>query len=151
MTYSSDEESFRVFRYGTVTVLIGIGGIIAIVITAMFGFRGYGRYQAVQEARNDVKTSQIRANNQITLTNIQVKNQAKRVLIAQQQAQIRLENAKGVREAQDEISKTLTPLYVQFEEIDALKEIAKSGKNSTVVYIPTGTNGLPLVSTAQPK
>lgn len=107
----------------------------------------YGpRPSDIADARNQVTTSQIKAKNQIQLTNIQVKNQAQRVRIAQQQAQIRLENAKGVREAQDEISKTLTPLYVQLEMMDALKGIAKSGKNSSVVYVPSGSNGIPLVS-----
>ncbi len=31
--------------------------------------------------------------------------------------------------------------------VDALKQIAKSGKNSSVVYLPSGANGIPLVST----
>lgn len=138
-------------RYGIVTVALGIVAILAVLMGAMFGFRAYGRYQDVQAAKNDVKTSQIRANNQITLTNIQVKNQAKRVLIAQQQAQIRLENAKGIREAQDEISKTLTPLYVQLESIEAMKEIAKSGKNATYIYIPSGSGGVPVITTTPTK
>lgn len=45
-----------------------------------------------------------------------------------------------------EIAKKLTPLFVQFEMIEALKAIAESGHNNTVVYIPTGANGVPLVS-----
>ena len=50
----------------------------------------------------------------------------------------------------DEIAKTLTPLYVQFEMTDALKQIAKSGKNNSVVYLPSGANGIPLVATVNP-
>lgn len=139
------------YRYGVITLAIGVAVCLAVLMGAMFGFRAYSRYQDVQAAKNDVKTSQIRANNQITLTNIQVKNQAKRVLIAQQQAQIRFENAKGIREAQDEISKTLTPLYVQLESVEAMKEIAKSGKNATYIYIPSGSGGVPVITTTPTK
>jgi len=42
----------------------------------------------------------------------------------------------------------LTPLYVQFEMTEVLKEVAKSGENNSIVYIPTGTNGVPLISAA---
>ncbi len=70
--------------------------------------------------------------------------------MAKQKAEIRKQDAIGVRNAQDEIAKTLTPLYVQFEMVEALKDIAHSGNNSSVVYIPSGANGIPLVSTTDP-
>lgn len=86
------------------------------------------------------------AHNQVSISAIEIQNQSQRIQVAKQKAEIRLQDAIGVREAQDEIAKTLTPLYVQFEMVDALKAIATSGSNNSVVYIPAGANGIPLVS-----
>lgn len=88
------------------------------------------------------------AHNQVSISNIEIQNQEQRIQVAKQKAEIRLQDAIGVRSAQDEIAKTLTPLYVQFEMVDALKAIATSGSNNSVVYIPTGANGIPLISDA---
>jgi regulator of protease activity HflC (stomatin/prohibitin superfamily) len=65
-------------------------------------------------------------------------------LIAQRDAEIRIEEAKGIAEAQRIINATLTPNYLQHEAIQAQEEMAAS-PNHTTVYIPVGTNGLPLV------
>jgi hypothetical protein len=35
---------------------------------------------------------------------------------------------------------------VQFEAIEAQKAIAASGKNNTVIYVPAGTNGTPVIT-----
>lgn len=112
--------------------------VVCLIWTVTF-WKNFGREQSLKNARNRVKVSQI-----------EIQNQAQRVQIAKQKADIRLENAIGVREAQDEIAKTLTPLYVQFEMVDALKAIAASGKNNSVVYLPAGANGVPLVATVNP-
>lgn len=113
--------------------------VVLLVFGAIFGIyavgKNVGRSQHRADARNDVKISAI-----------EITNQSQRVKVAQQKAEIRLQDAIGVREAQDEIAKTLTPLYVQFEMVDALRQIAVSGKNNSVVYIPAGANGIPLVS-----
>lgn len=111
-------------------LVLVIVGLITIV-----GFRHVGRGQARADARNRVKISQI-----------EIQNQAQRIEIAKQKAEIRKQDAIGVREAQDEIAKTLTPLYVQFEMVEALKAIAASGSNNSVVYIPSGANGIPLIA-----
>ena len=157
MAYN-DEQSFKTVRYGTVTALIGLGLLIALILGCVWGFKAFGRHQAVLDAENTVKKTKIsienarvKANNEVQLTEIQIKNQTQRVKVAQQQAQIRLENARGIRHAQDEIAKTLTPLYVQFEMTEALKDIAKSGKNNTVIYIPVGPDGLPVVADTSQK
>ncbi len=119
-----------------------IGGLFVTVLL-FFGLlaigKSFSRYQARADAQNQVKVSAI-----------QIQNQAQRVQIAKQHAQIRFQNSVGIREAQDEIAKTLTPLYVQFEMVEALKAIATSGSNNSVVYIPSGANGIPLVSTTSP-
>jgi preprotein translocase subunit SecF len=122
--------------------------LLAVIASAIAGFKAFGRYQNNADAHNNAKISLVKANNQVKVTEIEIRNQNQRVKVAQQQAQIRFESAKGVRESQDEIAKTLTPLYVQFEMTQALVDIAKSGKNSSVIYIPSGANGIPLVSGA---
>jgi leucyl aminopeptidase len=110
--------------------------LIVLLLTCMVGcaagVKEYGRYQKRADAQNEVR-----------ITAIQIQNQAQRVQIAHQQAEIRLQEAIGVRKAQDEISGTLTPLYVQHEMIQALKE-----SGAATVYIPTDpASGLPVVTT----
>jgi hypothetical protein len=123
---------------GTIaTVIVGLFLLIGLILGMSFGCKAYNRYQARADANNRVKISAI-----------EIRNQSQRVKVATQQADIRYRTAIGIKRAQDEISKTLTPLYVQFEMVDALKTIAASGKNNSVVYIPGGANGIPLVSVA---
>ena len=64
--------------------------------------------------------------------------------IARQDAAIRIEEAKGIAEAQRIINSTLTENYLQHEAISAQKAMAAS-PNHTTVYIPVGANGIPLV------
>lgn len=134
--------------------IVGIfGGILAtivIVAVAWAGISAFSRYQERHNRDQSRHQTLLDAQNKVKVSNIEIRNQSQRIQVAKQQAQIRLENAIGVREAQDEIAKTLTPLYVQFEMTDALKQIAKSGKNSSVIYLPSGANGIPLVATVNP-
>lgn len=113
------------------------GGVLltlVILVGIYVGYRNIHRGQQRADAKNRVKISAI-----------EIQNQRQRVEIAKQKAEIRLQDAVGVREAQDQIAKTLTPLYVQFEMVEALKAIAASGSNSSVVFIPSGANGIPMV------
>lgn len=145
-----DEEGNKVsdvtMQYvGKVVVMVMAGVfVVCLCFAAMFGLysvgKNVGRSQARADARNSVKISEI-----------EIQNQAQRVEIAKQKAEIRFQDAVGIREAQEEIAKTLTPLYVQFEMVDALKAIAASGSNNSVVYIPSGANGIPIVSTLDPQ
>ena len=64
--------------------------------------------------------------------------------IAQKDAEIIIEEAKGIAEAQKIINATLTENYLQHEAINAQLHMADS-PNHTTVYIPSGTNGIPLV------
>jgi hypothetical protein len=118
---------------GVVVLIIGGFGLVAAGKT-------FHRYQVRADAENQVR-----------VYNIQIRQQAQRVKIAKQNAEIRRQDAIGVREAQDEIAKTLTPLYVQFEMTEALKAIATSGSNNSTVFIPAGAAGIPLISNANPK
>jgi len=125
----------------TLGITTAVVVLLAVFIGGAFGIyavsKAAGRYQKRADAQNNVQVS-----------TIEIQNQAQRVQIAQQQAAIRKQNAIGIREAQDEIARTLTPLYVQFEMTEALKEIAASGRNNTTVFIPSGPGGIPLVQGA---
>lgn len=123
----------------TVAVFVAVLLIFLFILAIIFGIGSYSRWNARQEAHNSVKVS-----------TIEIQNQSQRVLIAKQQADIRVQEAVGVRGAQDEIAKTLTPLYVQYEMVQALQAIAVSGRNNSIVYVPSGANGIPLVSTTNP-
>ena len=67
--------------------------------------------------------------------------------IAKRDAEIKIEEAKGIAEAQKIINATLTTNYLQHEAIQAQLKMADS-PNHTTVYIPSGTNGIPLVKVA---
>ncbi len=123
----------------SVGVAVGIVGSIVLLFAFLALAKSFNRYQKRADAQNQVKVSAI-----------QIENQEQRVKIAKQHAEIRYQNSIGIRESQDEIAKTLTPLYVQFEMTQALQAIATSGKNNTVIYLPTSpTSGLPVVPTTQ--
>lgn len=66
--------------------------------------------------------------------------------IAKKDAEIRIEEAKGIAEAQKIINTTLTQNYLQHEAIQAQLKMASS-PNHTTVYIPSGANGIPLMGT----
>lgn len=70
--------------------------------------------------------------------------------IAKRNAEIRIEEAKGIAEAQKIINATLTENYLQHEAIQAQLAMASS-PNHTTVYIPSGANGIPLVRTVGSK
>jgi SPFH domain / Band 7 family len=69
--------------------------------------------------------------------------------IAKRDAEIRIEEAKGIAEAQRIINATLTANYLQHEAIEAQLHMADA-PNHTTVYIPVGTNGIPLVKALEP-
>lgn len=142
MGYFYEGEGYNKTWHPLNVVKASIAGLILLlgfILLLWVGIASIGRWQARADAANRVRISAI-----------EIRNQKQRILIAQQQAEIRRQNAIGVREAQDEIAKTLTPLYVQFEMTEALKAIATSGKNNSVVYLPSGANGIPLVATTDP-
>jgi hypothetical protein len=149
MSYNNDDRVTKgEMAKGIALIAFIIVLVFALLFGIWFGVKAISRHQKLADANNNVKVAQINARNQIKLNEIDIASQGQRIKVATQKAQIRLEDAKGLREAQDEVAKTLTPLYVQFEMVDALKQIAISGRNNTVVYIPSGDNGIPLVSGA---
>ncbi len=66
------------------------------------------------------------------------------------EAEIKVEEAKGIARAQAIINRTLTPNYLQHEAIQAYRELADS-KNTTFVIMPTSKSGtgLPLILNAK--
>lgn len=136
------------------TALAWLVGIVALLVLAFGGTLGGC---AVMGAVNNWHRTQSRKNaeNRVAITKINIQNEHQQALVVQadngvvrQQAYQRYLQAVGIRKAQDEIAKTLTPLYVQHEAIEALQAIATSGTNNTVVYVPSGPNGVPLVQNA---
>jgi len=61
-------------------------------------------------------------------------------------AEIRKVTAQGIADAQEIIQDKLTPLYIQYEAVQAYKELAQSN-NTTFVIAPTdpGASGMPLI------
>lgn len=69
----------------------------------------------------------------------------KMIEIAKKDAEIRIQEAKGIAESQQIINSTLTQNYLQHEAIQAQERLAGS-PNTTFIYIPVGQSGLPIVN-----
>lgn len=116
--------------------------LVIIIFFASYGCATYNRYQARADAKNHVQITRIeiqKADEEAQINNAQIKAQ-------EAEAKKRVVEAKGIALAQDIIQKTLTPEYIQFEAIKAQERIATSGSNNTVIYVPAGTNGTPLIT-----
>lgn len=132
MSRFRDEQGYRTLSFWVAIAAIALIGLVVFFFAFGAAYKGYSRYQKRADAENNVK-----------VTAIQIKNQEQRVQIAKQKAEIRYVEATGIRRAQDAISKTLTPLYVQHEMIQAMSE-----SGATTIYIPTDpASGLPVVTT----
>jgi hypothetical protein len=67
---------------------------------------------------------------------------------AKARAQIREAEADGIAKAMETINQKLSPLYVQYEAIQAQQKMVNS-PNHTEVYIPVGPMGVPIVGTVK--
>jgi hypothetical protein len=123
----------------TVVLLVGVGiGLSAAV-------KAYSRAEERADAENSVRLTHIaisRAKQQARITRAQI--EAKKA-----DAEKRVAEAVGIRRAQNEISRTLTGHYLQYEAIQAQKAVATSGRNNTLIYVPSGSNGVPLTQDPQ--
>lgn len=117
--------------------LISGGVVLAIVVIAglLWGVPNYSRYQARQDAEN-----------QVAINAIIIQQQEQNIQVEKQKAQIRVVDAQGIAQAQQIIAASLTDSYLQYLAIDAQKAMA-TGSNHTEIYIPSGANGIPLVKT----
>lgn len=119
-------------------ILTIIGALcLAVVVFLMFAFPQFNRYQARQEAQNQVSINEIR-----------IKQQEQLIQVEKQKAEIRIQEAKGISEAQKLINSSLTDKYLQHEAIEAQKAMVGS-ENHTQIYIPVGQNGIPIVKTVE--
>lgn len=122
--------------------LAGIFCVLLFVSAPVFwlfnGKPDYDRYQARMNAENVVHINEII-----------IKQQEQNIQVERQKAQIRIVEAGGIAEAQRIINATLTDKYLQHEAIKAQSESINS-PNHTVIYIPSGQNGIPQVQTVNP-
>jgi len=136
---SNDVKDFVV---GTIIFFMVVGIIVGIILALMFGIPAYNRSQAKSNAKNNVQVTHIKIKNadeEAQINHAQIKAQ-------EAEAEKRIVEAKGISKAQEIINNGLTPLYVQHEAIAAQKAIATSGRNNTVIYVPAGTNGTPVIT-----
>jgi hypothetical protein len=123
----------RVWKY----IALGLVGLaITFMLLSVVG-REIGRWQRVRDA-----------NNNIYVIGKQVEQTKKLVEVEEQKALVRVAEAEGIAEAQMIIDSSLTQNYLTYEAIKAQQAMAGS-PNDTVIYIPVGNNGIPLVSTVE--
>lgn len=137
MNANGEVDPKRVIGYGALVLVL----FVVLSVGGVGGCKEFSRYQKRADANNNVKVTNI---------NIRRAQQQARIVAAQDatvkaQADQRLIAAIGIRKAQDEVGKTLTPLYVQFEAVQAQLAMAKS-QNHTIVYVPSTTNGTPVIT-----
>jgi hypothetical protein len=126
------------------------GALTVVLVTGLgIGLSAAGRAYSRAEQRAD-------AQNRVTLTHIAISRAEQQALITRAQIQAtqadadkRFAEAVGIRRAQNEISSTLTAHYLQYEAIQAQKAVATSGRNNTLIYVPSGPNGVPLTQDPQ--
>lgn len=121
---------------------IGLLGLILLILVITAGWKSFNRHQKVSDANNHVKIVKIKIKQARQQAEV-VRANNHRVF---EEGQQRIISAKALAESQRLIHATLTPLYVQLEAIKAQESIATSGKNNTVIYVPAGTNGTPIIA-----
>lgn len=109
--------------------------VIGLIVGALFALPAFGRFQAIQNAEN-----------QVHLNEIAIQQQSQLIQVERQKAEIRVVEAEGIARSQDIINATLTDKYLQHEAIQAQEKMA-NGPNHTTIYIPSGENGIPIVRT----
>lgn len=111
--------------------LVGFITLVLLAILTVGGCREFNRYQKRANAKNEISVAEYNA-----------KTVRAQIKATEARAEKRIVEARGIRTAQDLIAKTLTPLYVQHEAIQA--QMHGGGGDRT--YIPVGPQGVPLVA-----
>ncbi len=120
----------------TIFIVLAFLGILFIG-ALMFGIPAFERYQKVLDAENEIKINEMKIRQTEQLVSVEI-----------QKAEIKREEANGIAAAQEIINETLTDRYLQHEAIQAQMEMANS-PNHTQIYIPVGTNGIPIIKTVE--
>ena len=129
----------------SIVVVLGVVALTGVGVGLSAATKAYKRAEERADAKNNVRLTHIainRARQQAMITRAQIE-------ATEANAEKRYQEAIGIRRAQVEISKTLTNQYLQHEAIQAQKAVATSGKNNTIIYVPSGPNGVPLVQDPQ--
>jgi uncharacterized iron-regulated membrane protein len=135
-----NETSYDYTRKAVIWCIVGLIALMVLSFVFAGGCRSYHRYQKRADAKNAITVTHTK----IGVAQQQAKINRAQIAATKAEAEKRYQESIGIRRAQDEISKTLTPLYVQHEAIQAQKAAADS-PNHTQVYIPSGNQGVPLV------
>lgn len=115
---------------GIILIALSIALLAFVCLSLVFVVGAVSRYQDRADAHNQTITAK------------------KKVQIAIYNARARYQESIGIKKAQKEINKTLTPQYIAFELTQAMQAIATSGRNNSIIYIPTNPKtGLPVVPT----
>src|SRR3954466_2506705 len=111
---------------------------VLLMVGGCGGYKEFNRYQKRADATNNTRV----VKQQIKTAEQQAEVVHAQNAAVQAKAEQRVIEAEGIRKAQDLISETLTPLYVQHEAIKA-QENDRQGDRT---YIPVGAQGVPLVA-----
>lgn len=122
-----------------VYIILGVVGFIVFCWIFLFGFQAYGRWNRLQNEHN-----------QTSINDIKIAQTKQLVQVAEQTKQITIVNAQAIAASQKIINGTLTNQYLQYLAINAQKDEINS-PNHTVIYVPSGDNGIPMVQTVNPK
>jgi len=117
-------------------IAIGAGAFLSTVIVIVViwaGLKSFSRYQRVADAKNEQRVIEMRVDQTRQLVEVE-----------KQKASVRVAEAEGIAESQRIIDSSLTEDYLTYLAIQAQMEMSHS-PNTTVIYIPVGDNGIPLV------
>ena len=161
------KESFKIMTKDDLNISFSFHSVIAVkkntvkdIVEKYGGEKWYERFLQkplrtyVREVVQPYTSKEIKENRSVVSDAVEEKLAAQQLLeeketqkaIMKKDAEIRIEEARGIAEAQKIINATLTPNYLQHEAIQAQLKMAES-PNHTTVYIPVGTNGIPLIET----
>jgi hypothetical protein len=125
--------------FWSITSVMGLTLITATGVGLALGVSAYNRAEQRANANNRVRLARIEARREETAA-------LAGIAVARANAAAQYEDAVGVRRSQAEISRNLTAPYLQYEAIQAQRAVATSGRNNTLIYLPAGNSGVPLVS-----
>lgn len=120
-----------------VAAVVTIVVFIALILASSFGCSAYNRYQKRQNAHNEVAVTRTK----IEKAEEEAKVNKAQIKATEAEAEKRVAESVGIKESQVEIDKTLTPLYVKHEYVQAIER-----GHIAVTLIPTGQDGLPIVA-----
>lgn len=120
------------------SIIAGLAVLVLVLLLLFGGIAGcksFNRYQKRADVTNQIRIQKHK------LDLYQLK-----VLQAKKLARVAHWEGVAQKNRNVEIAKRLTPIFVQYEMIRAMESIASSGQNNSVIMIPSGAFGVPLIS-----